>query len=147
MDEFDAPSIASSTPESTPSTTPTSTAALSEEDDDADITSLSLDDSPAGFSDSEFRSECTQSLDRAFEEGHSVANAAIELKTLRMASNVPLTAVKEVVIAFLVSKIPLKTEVPAQKKEVSNMISRWGGLLGAIGLESPVESVVLLQVI
>jgi translation initiation factor eIF-2B subunit epsilon len=145
VDEFDESSIASSTPESTPGGSPTSTAALSGED--SGITSLSLSEAHGGFSDADFRSECTQSLDRAFEEGHAVENAAIELKTLRMASNVPLTAVKEVITAFLVSKTPLKdSDQATQKKAVNGMISRWGPLLSAIGSESPVENVLLLQV-
>src|SRR5271168_2319366 len=49
------------------------------------------------MADAEFRTEVTQSLERAFAEGHSVDNAAVELKTLRMASNVPLIRVKEAV--------------------------------------------------
>jgi len=137
--------VASSTPESTPSGSPASTAALSGED--LGITALSLDEAGNGFSDADFRSECTQSLDRAFEEGHAVENAAIELKTLRMASNVSLTAVKEVITAFLASKIPLKDgDATAQKKVVNVMISRWGALLSAIGSESPVENILQLQV-
>lgn len=145
VDEFDESSVASSTPESTPGGSPASTAALS--GDDSHITSLSLSGASGGFSDADFRSECAQSLDRAFEEGHTVENAAIELKTLRMASNVPLTAVKEVITTFLVSKIPLKeNDQAAQKKVVNGMISRWGPLLSAIGSESPVENVLLLQV-
>lgn len=141
-------STASSTPESTPSGSPISTASLTASaEDDQDMTSLSLDDAPAGYSDAEFRFECTQSLDRALEEGHTVENAAIELKTLRMASNVPITAVKEVVIAFLVSKIPLDDDQATQKKAVNAMIARWGGLLMAIGSETPVESILMLQVL
>ena len=144
VEEFDESSVASLTPESTPGGSPASTAALS--GDDSGIAALSLSE-VGGFSDADFRSECTQSLDRAFEEGHAVENAAIELKTLRMASNVPLTAVKEVITAFLVSKIPLKDNDQAgQKKAVNAMISRWGSLLSAIGSESPVENVLLLQV-
>lgn len=52
----------------------------------------------------EFRAEVKQSLDRAFYEDHSVDNAAVELKTLRMASNVSLTRVREAVIAAIVEK-------------------------------------------
>lgn len=147
VDWLEISSTASSTPESTPSGSPTSTAALTlSGDDDDELSAISLDDTPAGYADADFRFECTQSLDRALEEGHTVENAAIELKTLRMATNVPITAVKEVVITFLVSKIPLSPDAVTQRKAVNEMIARWGGLLGAIGSESPVESIILLQV-
>lgn len=143
---LDTSSTASSTPESTPSGSPTTSADDTLSGDGDEPTTLSLDDAPAGYSDDEFRFECTQSLDRAFEEGHTVENASIELKTLRMASNVPITAVKEVVITFLVSKIPLNPDQAAQKKAVNAMIARWGRLLTAIGSETPVESILMLQV-
>jgi translation initiation factor eIF-2B subunit epsilon len=57
------------------------------------------------MAESEFSLEVTQSLERAFAEGHSVDNAAVELKTLRMASNVPLTRVREAVVAAIVDQI------------------------------------------
>jgi translation initiation factor eIF-2B subunit epsilon len=43
--------------------------------------------------------ECVRSLERAFEEDHTVENATIELKTLRMASNVPQSQVRKIVLA------------------------------------------------
>ncbi|KAF9521193.1 hypothetical protein BS47DRAFT_1378549 [Hydnum rufescens UP504] len=110
---------------------------------DGDVPKLSLDDNSAAASD--FRSECTQSLERAFDEGHTVDNAAIELKTLRMASNVPLGAVKEVVVEFIASRIQLSDSAAEQKKLVNRIIDRWGGLIQGIGGEDPVETIVLLQ--
>lgn len=103
-------------------------------------------DDPTSDPSADFRSECIQSLERAFDEGHTVDNAAIELKTLRMASNVPLSAVKEVVVGFLVSKVPLVENAAAQKAEVNKMIERWGGLVRGIKGEDPVESILILQV-
>ncbi|KAF8654077.1 hypothetical protein AX16_003610 [Volvariella volvacea WC 439] len=98
------------------------------------------------LAESEFRSEVTQSLDRAFAEGHSVENAAVELKTLRMASNVPLSKVREAVISALVERIPI---IPAggkaQQDAISGVISRWGALIDKIGGVNPVETVALLQ--
>jgi len=47
----------------------------------------------------DFVVECVRSLDRAFEEDHTVENATIELKTLRMASNVPQSQVLKIVLA------------------------------------------------
>ena len=98
----------------------------------------------------EFKVEVTQSLERAFEEGHSVDNAAVELKTLRMASNVPLTRVREAVIAALVGRIRVVSpeEGPAkQKAEVENVVGRWGGLINKIGGVDGVETISTLQVL
>ena len=97
----------------------------------------------------EFKVEVTQSLERAFEEGHSVDNAAVELKTLRMASNVPLTRVREAIIAALVDRIRVVSpeEGPAkQKAEVENVVGRWGELINKIGGVDGVETISILQV-
>ncbi|KAF9567546.1 nucleotide-diphospho-sugar transferase [Agrocybe pediades] len=98
------------------------------------------------MADAEFRTEVTQSLERAFAEGHSVDNAAVELKTLRMASNVPLTRVREAVVGAIVEKIEIVEGDPAgQRKEIAKVISRWGDLIDRIGGVDPVETVTLLQ--
>ncbi|KAI7937346.1 hypothetical protein MJO29_014661 [Puccinia striiformis f. sp. tritici] len=47
----------------------------------------------------DFVVECVNSLERAFEEDHTVENATIELKTLRTASNVPQSQVRKIVFA------------------------------------------------
>ncbi|KAG2367497.1 nucleotide-diphospho-sugar transferase [Suillus spraguei] len=95
---------------------------------------------------SEFQQEVKQSLDRAFAEGHSVDNAAVELKTLRMASNVSLRLVREAVIAAIVSRIKIIAGggIP-QRQEIASMIARWGGLIDKIGGVDPVETVEILQ--
>jgi translation initiation factor eIF-2B subunit epsilon len=98
----------------------------------------------------EFKLEVTQSLERAFEEDHSVDNAAVELKTLRMASNVPLTRVREAVIAALVDRIRVVSpeEGPAkQKAEVEKVVERWGELINKIGGVDGVETISILQVL
>ncbi|KAF8969966.1 nucleotide-diphospho-sugar transferase [Flammula alnicola] len=107
-----------------------------------------LDGTGAGglMADAEFRTEVTQSLERAFAEGHSVDNAAVELKTLRMASNVPLTRVKEAVVAGIVERIPVvEGDAAVQRKEIANVVGRWGDLINRIGGVDPVETVSLLQ--
>ncbi|KAF8628435.1 hypothetical protein AX15_003954 [Amanita polypyramis BW_CC] len=98
--------------------------------------------------DTEFWSEVKQSLERAFAEGHSIDNAAVELKTLRMASNVPLSRVREAVITAVVEKIPIVDGggVP-QRQEIAKVMSRWGELINKIGGVDPVETVTLLQVL
>jgi len=114
---------------------------------DASI-ALALDGAGSGLmEDSEFRIEVTQSLERAFAEGHSVDNAAVELKTLRMASNVPLSRVKEAVVAAIVEKIQVKEgDVPGQRREIAGVVGRWGELINKIGGVDPVETVSILQV-
>ena len=108
-------------------------------------TSLPLKSNEA---EAEFRSEVTQSLERAFAEEHSIDNAAVELKTLRMASNVPLSLVREAVISAVVDRIPMVDGGGAlQRQEIAKVIERWGELINKIGGINPVESVALLQVI
>ncbi|KAJ7063206.1 nucleotide-diphospho-sugar transferase [Mycena amicta] len=93
----------------------------------------------------EFRSEVEQSLQRAFKEGHSVENAAVELKTLRMASNVPLERVREAVIAAIVEAIPLVTEAATQRNEISRVVKRWGPLVNMIGGVDAMQTLDALQ--
>ncbi|GAA5939733.1 translation initiation factor eIF2B catalytic subunit epsilon [Sporobolomyces koalae] len=71
---------------------------------------------------SEFKTECLHSLDRSFAENHTVDNAAIELKTLRMASNVDLGQVRAIAIPYLLKRCDGATNAIA-------MIDRWGGLI------------------
>jgi translation initiation factor eIF-2B subunit epsilon len=87
------------------------------------------------------------SLERAFAEGHSVDNAAVELKTLRMASNVPLIRVREAVVAAIVEQINIVEGGGApQRKEIVSVVSRWGNLINQIGGVDAVETVAVLQV-
>ena len=101
----------------------------------------------ASAADSEFRSEVKQSLDRAFAEGHSVDNASVELKTLRMASNVPLRRVREAVVEAIVERIPIvEGDAAKQRAEITKMVARWGPLIDRIGGVDPVETVEVLAV-
>ncbi|KAI0665130.1 nucleotide-diphospho-sugar transferase [Cubamyces menziesii] len=95
----------------------------------------------------EFRSEVAQSLERAFAEGHSVENAAVELKTLRMASNVPLRRVREAVVGAIVDRVPLAPpgDPAAQRAEIARFVRRWGPLVDQIGGVDPVETLEALQ--
>ncbi|KAK0450768.1 nucleotide-diphospho-sugar transferase [Armillaria borealis] len=94
----------------------------------------------------EFRAEVTQSLERAFAEGHSIDNAAVELKTLRMASNVPLSRVREAVVAAIVERVRIVESGGApQRTEITNVIQRWGGLIDRIGGVDAVETISVLQ--
>ncbi|KAG8985823.1 hypothetical protein FRB90_004428, partial [Tulasnella sp. 427] len=103
------------------------------------IPTISLDSA------ADFLSECRQSLDRAYLEGHSIDNAAIELKTLRMASNVPLKQVAESIVGFLVGKVELVDAPAAQRAKVNVIVERWGPLLTSIGWDDAAETISLLQ--
>jgi hypothetical protein len=94
----------------------------------------------------EFQSEVRLSLDRAFSEGHSLEDASLELKTLRMASNVPLRRVREAVVAGVVEEIPLVEGAVPQRAETKKWVDRWGGLINLIGGVDGVETVSILQV-
>ena len=94
----------------------------------------------------EFQSEVRLSLDRAFSEGHSLENASVELKTLRMASNVPLRRVREAVVAGIVEGIPLVEGAVPQRAEIKKWVDRWGDLINLIGGVDGVDAVSILQV-
>ncbi|KAI0040490.1 nucleotide-diphospho-sugar transferase [Auriscalpium vulgare] len=94
---------------------------------------------------SEFRSEVRQSLERAFAEGHALDNAAVELKTLRMASNVPLARVREAVVERVVESIALVDGAGPQRVEIKRWVDRWGPLVRLIGGVDGVETVSILQ--
>jgi translation initiation factor eIF-2B subunit epsilon len=98
---------------------------------------------------SEFRAEVELSLQRAFAEGHTVDNAAVELKTLRMASNVPISRVREAIVAAIVEQVPivLGDEGPAaQRREIARVVGRWGQLIDKIGGVDAVQTILALQV-
>ncbi|KAF9005562.1 nucleotide-diphospho-sugar transferase [Cyathus striatus] len=98
------------------------------------------------LAESEFQAEVTQSLERAFAEGHSIDNASVELKTLRMASNVPLSRVREAVIRSIVEKIRIiEGGGKPQQIEIRTVIARWGELINRIGGIDGVETVSMLQ--
>ena len=94
----------------------------------------------------EFKTEVRLSLDRAFSEGHSLENASVELKTLRMASNVPLRRVREAVVASIVERIPLVEGAQAQRSEIKEWVDRWGALINLIGGVDGIETISILQV-
>lgn len=114
-------------------------------------TSLPSHNLGAHKGDAEFQSEVKLSLERAFSEGHSVDDAAVELKTLRMASNVSLGRVREAVISSIVERIRIventdTAAAPQQRKEIATVVQRWGDLITRIGGADPVETIFVLQV-
>ena len=118
----------------------------------AGIGALMSNDDSAAAADAAFERECTSSLERSFSEGHTVENAAIELKTLRMASNVPLRQVVSVVVPFMCRQVQGKLGASAAPAEVSRavngLVERWGDLVASLtgGQESgQVEALLFLQ--
>lgn len=100
----------------------------------------SLNETSAKDTQNDFISECEQSLERSFAEGHTVDNAAIELKTLRMASNVPLGEVRDVVIPFILKSCD-------GPNGIASVIERWGGLIASLtGNQEEAMSDTLLSV-
>jgi translation initiation factor eIF-2B subunit epsilon len=96
-----------------------------------------------------FIAEALSSLDRSFAEGHTVDDAAIELKTLRMASNVPLSRVRRVVVRYLARRVPLPKGAAARELYAGarKLVARWGGLISSVteDEEAMVQALVDLQ--
>ena len=86
------------------------------------VSSSAVNSLQAAATASNIQAEVTQSLDRAFAEGHSVDNASVELKTLRMASNAPF---REAVVAAIVERIEVVEGDPVrQRVAIGKMVQR-----------------------
>ncbi|KAK8844800.1 hypothetical protein IAR55_006650 [Kwoniella newhampshirensis] len=111
-------SKASSSPDSSPASVASSSSL-------PDIPTLSLDTGPPPA----FYSEAAASLQRAFEEGHRIENALLELRTLVMGYNAGLDCAREEVVKFFVSKIDVSSgSAAAILKSTMTVWSRWGPL-------------------
>jgi len=96
----------------------------------------------------DFRSEATASLSRALAENHTLDNASIELKTLRMASNVTLLELRATVLASLMGAAERAMRGSGGVAAFGKVWSRWGGLIKAVASEvaDQVQVVTILQV-
>lgn len=88
----------------------------------------------------EFETEARASLMRALEENHSIDNASLELKTLRMASNVSLRDVQKVVVETLLDRCK-----PTDPKSVQALVVRWGKLIAQVSQDDEQQAVVVMQ--
>lgn len=88
----------------------------------------------------EFENEARASLLRALEENHSIENASLELKTLRMASNVSLRDVQKVVVETLLDRCK-----PTDPKSVQALVIRWGKLIAQVSQDDEMQAVVVMQ--
>ncbi|KAF9363160.1 hypothetical protein BGX34_004747 [Mortierella sp. NVP85] len=73
--------------------------------------------------------EIGQTLERAFKEGHSIDIAALELNTLRMASNSTFHEMRKRIIPGVLKNIDL-TAKAGSGKMVKEVLTRWGPLIG-----------------
>ena len=98
------------------------------------IAGIAALDSSEASEDIAFDRECISSLDRSFSEKHTVENAAIELKTLRMASNVPLKRVVGVVVPYLCNQVKFEEEASVRdvSTAVNELVERWGALVTSL---------------
>lgn len=95
----------------------------------------------------DFRAEAAASLKRAFEDGHSTDDASIELKTLRMASNVPLSEVRRTAIKMVFDHCITTAEgQPLAMRHIDKVLSKWAPLLAVISEDDPAECLDMVQV-
>lgn len=76
----------------------------------------------------DFYQEALASLQRAAKEGHRKENVAIELSTLRMASNVEQRELVAVVFTWL-----LQQASKPDLRELGALLTRWGSILATVG--------------
>ena len=112
------------------------------EDEDDSFSRRRRRSSASGFSDignnDEFYKEAEESLTRAFLENHSIENATIELKTLRMATNVTFHEIREAIVsAFL----DVYLSSPGKAEAI---FKRWHGLLSKFEEDEEAEMDTLL---
>ncbi|WBW73531.1 translation initiation factor eIF2B epsilon subunit [Schizosaccharomyces osmophilus] len=79
------------------------------------------------FDEGDFNKEAQQSIERAFEENHSIEIAALELNTLRMAMNANYHEVRSAIILAILKRISFVDAPP--KEAISKVMARWGPLL------------------
>ncbi|KAG9291447.1 hypothetical protein G9A89_021866 [Geosiphon pyriformis] len=96
-----------------------------------------------------FSKEVVLTLERAFNEGHTVDIAALELNTLRMASNMTFHDVRTVVIPSVLSQIDIKKNVSDPKEmniRTKEVLNRWAPLIGKLIL-SPSDQLDALYIL
>ena len=119
-------SLSSDTPStlSAASSAPSSPMSQASDDSMPDIPSLSLDAVPPAF-----YSEARASLERAYEENHTIENASLELRTLVMAYNAGLDRTRKEISSFLMSKVDVSGNAPAILSSVVKVWTSWGEMV------------------
>ena len=101
-----------------------------------DIPTLSLDAVPPAF-----HIEARASLERAYEEDHTVENARLELSTLTMGFNAGVDRAREEVTSYLMSRIDYSGTPITILASATATWARWGEL--ASGLSSDPTNIIL----
>lgn len=99
-------------------------------------------------SDSNFHVEARLSLERAWNEGHRIEDALLELKTLMLSSNVGVSGPRggrHEVVTFLMEKVDVAKGAKETKKASEEVWQRWGGIIVGMGGDG-VETVLAVQV-
>ncbi|GAA96869.1 hypothetical protein E5Q_03542 [Mixia osmundae IAM 14324] len=106
---------------------------------------------PTAAAQSAFASECTQTLQRAYAENLKPSDTALELTTLRMASNVTLGRVRQVAVPFICSQSTPPASVStsaAIRQHLTLYFDRWSQVVTSITgpqTEEQVDTLLLLQ--
>lgn len=90
--------------------------------------------------------EVTQTLERAFKENHTVDIAALELNTLRMASNSSFHEMRKRIVPSVLRHMDVTA--PAKSgKTVKEVLDKWGPLIGRMvhDEEDQVDGLYILQ--
>ncbi|KAK4685960.1 translation initiation factor eIF-2B subunit epsilon, partial [Tremellales sp. Uapishka_1] len=95
------------------------------------IATIDLDAVPPAF-----HVEAAASLARAFDEGHSVENALLELRTLVMGYNAGIDRAREEVVNFLMSKISVGPGAKQVLESATEIWERWGKLAEELGRDA-----------
>ncbi|KAL7425002.1 translation initiation factor eIF-2B epsilon subunit, GEF [Cryptotrichosporon argae] len=95
--------------------------------DDVPLAGLSLSGPPPAF-----HTEARASLERAYDEGHTVENALLELKTLVMGYNSGIDAARKDVVDFLLSKTPFSGGAAHVLAAATGIWARWGGIVDSL---------------
>ncbi|CAG8537382.1 338_t:CDS:10 [Paraglomus occultum] len=108
------------------------------------VSSISDDDDYEDTNGNEnFSREVEQTLDRAFNENHSVEIAALELNTLRMATNTTFHDLRTVVIPSILDLV----KIEKLNESVKEVLNKWGLLIGKLILSETdqVDTLNILQ--
>ncbi|TXT04846.1 hypothetical protein VHUM_03929 [Vanrija humicola] len=99
---------------------------------DLEISGLNISDGPPAA----FFTEARSSLARAYDEGHSIENASLELKTLVMGYNSGIDTARTEVVNFLMSKVPGEGSAAQILGAATKIWARWGRLAVGLSRES-----------
>ncbi|KAG0237505.1 hypothetical protein BGW42_000715 [Actinomortierella wolfii] len=103
--------------------------AAQEQDSASEFESEASDEEEEADPAEDLNREVAQTLDRAFKENHAVDIAALELNTLRMASNSSFHEMRLRIIPGVLKQIDHSAK-PGSGKTAKEVLTRWGPLIG-----------------